>query len=92
MSVQRAENIELRSADSLGARVPRPAPTTYEPSSIFALKSLLYPCGATLTLFLLCLAWNQPIFGPNFVFGALVFVVVANFFGPAPIAPLSSDG
>jgi putative colanic acid biosynthesis UDP-glucose lipid carrier transferase len=62
-----------------------------DPSSVFALKSLLYPAGATFTLFCLCLGWGEPLYGPNFLFGVLLFVLVGNFFGPAPIAPTLQD-
>ena len=86
----------MNHVDSLLQARLRPAPRTRglaasDPSSVFAIKSLFYPVVAVVSLFACVLAWNETIYGPNFLLAVLAFLIVATVFDVAQIYRLPGD-
>jgi Undecaprenyl-phosphate glucose phosphotransferase len=58
-----------------------------DPSSIFAVKSLLYPVAAVGCLLVCLLLWGEPLYGPYFLVSVLAFIAAADFLDVAQIHP-----
>jgi putative colanic acid biosysnthesis UDP-glucose lipid carrier transferase len=56
-----------------------------DPSSVFVLKSLLYPLLSVLTLLVCLMVWNVPLYGPYFLVAVLAFAGAADFLEVAPL-------
>jgi putative colanic acid biosynthesis UDP-glucose lipid carrier transferase len=58
----------------------RSAPlTATEPASVFALKTLLHPVVAVLSLLVCLLFWGESLYGPYFLVAVLAFIASAHF-------------
>jgi putative colanic acid biosynthesis UDP-glucose lipid carrier transferase len=79
----------LQASPQQTRRVPRL--TSADPSAVFAVKSLYYPVVSVACLLGCVLLWREPIYGPNFLFTVLTFVVVSNSLGIARIERLVDD-
>jgi len=62
-----------------------------EPTSVFAIKSLLYPVIPAITLLICLLAWDEPFYGPYVLVGVFAFLGVADLLDVMPfrITPLA---
>jgi putative colanic acid biosysnthesis UDP-glucose lipid carrier transferase len=62
-----------------------------EPTSVFAIKSLLYPIIPVVTLLVCLLAWDEPFYGPYVLVGVFAFLGVADLLDVMPlrITPLA---
>jgi putative colanic acid biosynthesis UDP-glucose lipid carrier transferase len=59
--------------------------TTTDPSTVFVVKSLLYPVAAVLTLVACLFSWQEPLSGPYFLVAVLAFFGAADLFEAAPV-------
>jgi putative colanic acid biosynthesis UDP-glucose lipid carrier transferase len=62
-----------------------------EPTSVFAIKSLLYPVIPALTLIACLVAWDEPFYGPYVLVGVFAFLGIADLLDvmPLKITPLA---
>jgi putative colanic acid biosynthesis UDP-glucose lipid carrier transferase len=62
-----------------------------EPTSVFAIKSLLYPVIPAFTLLACLVGWNEPFYGPYVLVGVFAFLGVADLLDVMPlrITPLA---
>src|SRR5690606_11003031 len=58
-----------------------------EPTSLFVLKSLLYPVMPVLTLALCMAAWGESLDGPYFLMAVLAFFGAADVLDALPMSP-----
>ena len=82
-------SVNLISARRLQRQPLRVPATAAEPGWVFALKSLLHPCVAVLSLLYCLAAWRQPLRGPYFLVAVLAFLASADFIDVARPANLA---
>jgi putative colanic acid biosynthesis UDP-glucose lipid carrier transferase len=75
----------LNSRESLEPPLGSAGVSASEPTSLFVLKSLLYPVVPAISLGMALFAWQRPLSGPYFLMAVLAFFAAADLLDAVPI-------